>query len=50
MLPDGGASRHQTDSLPGRLGLDLRDDDVSAGEILGLTPALPCVSEDKAMG
>lgn len=41
---DGGASRHQADSLPGRLGFDLRYDDVSSGEILSLTSALSFVS------
>lgn len=43
MLSDGGAGGHQTDPLPGGLGLDLRYNDVSAGEILGLTPTLSCV-------
>lgn len=42
VLSDGGAGGHQTDPLPGRLGFDLRYDDVSAGEILVLTPALSC--------
>lgn len=42
VLSDGGAGGHQTDPLPGRLGFDLRYDDVSAGEILVLTPTLSC--------
>lgn len=48
MLSDGGAGGHQTDSLPGCLGFDLRYDDISAGEILGLTPTLSCMWENKA--
>lgn len=44
VLPDRGAGWYQTNSLPGRLGFDLRYDDISSGEILGLTPALSLVS------
>ena len=43
VLSDRGASGHQTDSLPGRLGFDLGYDDVRAREILQLTPTLSYV-------
>lgn len=44
VLPHRGASWHETNSLPGRLSFDLRYDDVSPGEILGLTPTFSLVS------
>lgn len=43
VLPDWGAGGHQTHSLPGCLGFDLRYDDVSTGKIFGLASALSCV-------
>lgn len=46
---DRGAGGHQADSLPRCLGFDLRYDDVSTGKVLGLTPTLSCVCEDKAV-
>lgn len=42
VLPDWGAGGHETHSLLGRLGFDLRKDDVSTGEIFGLASALSC--------
>lgn len=49
MLSDGGASGHQTDSLPGCLGFDLRYDDVSTREIPVLTSTLSCVRENRVI-
>lgn len=43
VLSDRGARRHQTDSLSGCLGFDLRHNDVGSREILGLTSTLSCV-------
>ncbi len=49
VLSDRGAGGHKANSLPGCLGFDLRNNDVSAGKILVLTPTFSCVWEDKAM-
>lgn len=48
VLPDWRPGRHQADSFPGRLGFDLRYDDVSTGEILGLTSTLSYEREERS--
>lgn len=42
VLSHWGTGGHQSNSFPDCLGFDLRHNDVSAREILRLTPALPC--------
>lgn len=50
MLSDWGSGGHQTDSLSGRLGFDLRYDDFSAGKIFGLSSSFSYEPEEKSVG